>query len=189
MAESDTLRMQCWDSAIHDFGTGYIFECRARSLRTKLRLLSFLGIIVPVFIGGIVMTYGTHFPYIDFILTIGGIFGIIQLVTSIGALVSKWDDTYAYSQESTSANYDLANRYKVLAQSPPTRLDEFRTRLEFLNAENQRRSDADYKQSITEQEKRKGLRASLRNFQRECTACHKVPTSMKPTDCDVCGNF
>ncbi|MBN2312698.1 MAG: hypothetical protein JXM79_02140 [Sedimentisphaerales bacterium] len=189
MGESDTLRLQCWDSAIHAFGTGYIFERRSRCLRFQLRLLSFLGIIVPVFVGGIVTTYGIQFKYIGIILATGGILALAQLIASIWAIIAKWDDAYAYSQESTSANYDLANKYKAIAQSPPSKLDDFRIRLEFLNAENQRRSDTDYRQSITEKEKRMGMRAALRNLQRECTACKMVPTTMKPTNCGVCGNF
>jgi mobilome CxxCx(11)CxxC protein len=189
MTESYTLGMQCWDSAIHNFGTAYVFECRARRLRAMLRKLTFLGIIVPVFVGGIVTTYGTQFKYIGWVLSLAGILGLIQLVASIWALIAKWDDEYAYAQESTSSNYDLSNRFKTLAQNPPSTIAEFKTKLEFLNAENQRRSDLDYRQAITDAEKRKGLRAALRSFERACTACKKVPTSMEPSECDVCGKF
>lgn len=188
-SQSDMIRLQCWDNAIHDFGTAYVFECRARILRKRLFSLTFLGVIVPIFIGGIVTTYGTKFQYIGAILTMGGILGIIQLVASVWALVAKWDDQYAYAQESMASNYNLSDKYKNLAQNPPPKLDEFRGQLAFIDTENKRRSEGDYKQSISEREKRMGLRAALRKFQRACVGCKNVPASMTPTSCDICGNF
>lgn len=189
MEESDTLRSQCWNNALHSFGTAYIFERRASHFRLRLRLLSFLGIIVPLLVGYIVITYGTRFKYIDAILIIGAILGLVQLVASSWALVAKWDDEYAYAQESTNANYDLSYRYQALAQNPPIKLDDFRIRLDLLDAARRCRSDLDYRHSITDAEKRKGMRAALRNYQRACATCKEVPTSMKPTKCDTCGNF
>jgi len=189
MEETEILQSQCWKKAIYCFGTAYIFECRARRLRLGLRIIEFLGIIVPLFVGGIVTTYGIQFKHIQAILLLGGIVALAQLFTSVWALVSKWDDEYSYAQESISANHDLSARYRRFGENPPPRLEDFRMEVRFLDAEDSRRFDRDYRHGISDQKKRKGMRAGLRSFGRECDGCKAIPKSMKPSQCPVCGDF
>ena len=54
---SNEQRGEAWDNAIHAFGTSYIFERRLKAARKKLRWLTFLGIAVPVMVGGVVVTF------------------------------------------------------------------------------------------------------------------------------------
>lgn len=181
-----SLRSKCWDLAIHAFGTAWIFEKRARKLRWKLKILSFLGIAVPVVIGGIVLSFGTNPRILPALLWVAGVLGVAQLTGSVWSLVARWDDSLAYALESVTANYRLSRRFESLGEQPPADLEvEFRV----LDAENQARKDLDFRQDLTPKEKRAGLRAGLRQFQRACVGCNEVPTSMSPTDCEVCGNF
>jgi len=183
------IRQKCWDKAVHAHGTGYIFEERARALGKKIRLLAFLGIAVPASIGGIVLAFGTDFECKSIVLVLAGIIGIVQLIVSVWALVADWQDAYAYAHESLSANHRLAENFESLASNPPSDISEVEVNFRALMAEDKVLNQRDYRQEITPEEKREGMRAALRKFQRECASCGKVSESMSPSDCDVCGNF
>lgn len=182
------IRQKCWDRALEAFGTGYIFEKRANRLRYQLRILTFLGIVVPLVAGAIVLAFG-KVALSPFLLIPAGILGIIQVVGSLWSLVARWDDVYSYAIESLNSNYRLSNNYQRLAENPPEALSELQIQFNLLDREDEFRSAEDYKQAISEKEKRKGMRAALRKFRRPCAGCGQVPTSMKSTDCSICGQF
>ena len=111
-------REECWNEAFHAFGTAWIFEKRAFRLRRRLRILTFLGITVPLALGCTVASFGLKFRYLGLIIFLAAILGIIQLVGSAWALLAKWEDEYAYSLESTAANYRLSAKYTELGEIP-----------------------------------------------------------------------
>ena len=126
-------------------------------------------------------------------LTIGfvilaSIIGFIQLLLSLWALVYKWDDQLGYSLQSLSGNRSLFEKYKSLASAPPED-EEAEFQFKMINVESQQRSRLDEQQGVTEEDHRIGMRAALRQLQKACAACKVVPTSMKPSDCAVCGDF
>ena len=176
---------KCWDNAIHSYGTGYIFQQRAELLKKKIKILTFLGIVVPLSIGSIVMSFGADLKILPICLFVSGVLGTLQLIGFAWSIVAKWDDSYSYSLEATSDNYRLSRAYKKLAES--SSVDKLR--FDFLEQEDQLRMDRDYKQGVSEDEKREGMRAALRQFERKCAQCKQVPFSMSPSNCDVCGNF
>jgi mobilome CxxCx(11)CxxC protein len=184
----DSIRTECRDESIHCFATFAIFERRARSFRKWLQGLTFLGIVVPASVGSAFTAYGAGSKVTLVLLSIASVLGFIQLVGSIWSLTSKWDDSFAYAQESMSSNRSLSERFRALADNPPTR-DEAGARYELLQTESQARSTSDDKQGVSEAEKRFGMRAALRQSQRTCVRCGSVPYDMQPTDCPVCGNF
>lgn len=181
-----STREQCWDHAIYTFGTGFIFETRAKKLRRALRWLTFLGIAVPVAIGGIVLSFGTQSAALPFLLALAGVLAVAQLVLSVWSLVAAWNDNLAYAVESARSNYRLATRYEDLGRNAPADLE---THFSILAAERQAREDQDIARDLAEREKRMGLRAGLRKLQRACVSCKNVPMDMKPSDCPVCGQF
>ncbi len=181
-----STREQCWDHVIYSFGTGFIFETRAKRLRRALRWLTFLGIAVPVAIGAIVLTFGTKSDALPFLLIAAGILAVAQLVLSVWSLVAAWNDNLAYSVESARSNYRLVARYEDLGRNAPADID---VRFNILEAERQAREDQDIARDLTEKEKRMGLRTGLRKLQRACVSCKNVPMDMKSSDCPVCGQF
>lgn len=185
----DAIRQQCWKEAKDCFATANIFEKRILKLRKLRRAIVFLGVIIPVVIGSIVIAFGADFDLLPYFIIGAAILGIIQIVLSVWAIIAKWDETFEYAIESTIANYDLADRYRKLAKNPPSEIDPFEKAFNLLEVENKSRTAQDNKQSINEKEKRYGMRATLREFQVKCSGCGEIPTSMKPTDCDICGNF
>jgi mobilome CxxCx(11)CxxC protein len=186
--ELDTLRRKCWERAEESYGTAHIFARRANLHRALLRGLTFLGVVVPVVAGSIVLSFG-KLALAPGILIPSGILAIVQLVGSVWSLAAKWDDTYSYSLESLTANNRLFEVYQKLAENPPANLDDFKLKFDLLEAEDEFRNAQDLKQGITDKEKRRGKRAGLRQLRRPCPACGITPTSMRPTDCDVCGKF
>lgn len=185
----DAIRQQCWKEAKDCFATANIFEKRILTLRKLRRAIVFLGVIIPVAIGSIVIAFGVDFNLLPYILIVASVLGIVQIIFSVWAIIAKWDESFEYAVESTIANYDLADRYRKLARNPPSEFCSFEHAFKLLEVENKSRTAQDNKQSIKEKEKRYGMRATLREFQVECSGCGKVPTSMKPTNCDICGNF
>lgn len=185
----DDLRIQSWDEAVHTYGTGYIFERRANKYRWLLRTVAFLGLVVPLTIGGIYLSFHSQQKLLDVSITIAGILGILQLIISVWSLASRWEETYSYALESLSANYSISSRFEKLGRFPPPKPSDLQMQFEVLQTENNLRTEQDNKQGITDKEKRMGMRAALRKFQRKCAGCQRVPISMKPSNCDVCGNF
>jgi len=188
-SSDDALRTQCWDNALYAFGTAYIFEQRAATLRKRLRLLQFVGLVVPLTVGSMVMAFGTSQQYLAIVLIGAGALGVGQVAYSLWALTERWEDSFAYAQESVSANHRLSLEYRNLGETLPPAGAERDLRLAIISEEDRQRSDQDYKQGITEPEKRMGMHAALRNFRRHCAGCNQIPTSMTAGKCDICGNY
>ena len=184
----DSIRQECWDEALHCFATYTMFERRSSLLRKKLRMLTFLGVVVPASVGAAFMSFGAKSNLTIAFLAIASILGLVQLVGSIWSLTNRWDDDFGYAVESLSANRTFFERFKALAEHPP-KVEEANYRYDLLQAESQSRSMSDEKQGISEAEKRYGMRAALRQLQRKCACCVQIPTSMRSSECDVCGNF
>lgn len=184
--DDEAFRKDCWDRAAQTFGTARIFETRARLLKRNLRLLSFLGIAVPLTVGGVVVSFSANAWGLRFLLTLAGLLSIAQLIVSAWSLAAQWDTGLAYSQESATDNDRLSVQYQKYAKNPPPNAA---IRFELLEATNQARVDADGKQVVTDAEKRLGMRLALHRFQRPCI-CGEIPNPMAPSAvCAVCGSF
>jgi len=183
---TDQQRAELWRSAIESFGTAYIFEKRAAKFRGRMRLLAFSGIVLPLTVGAVAGAFGAGSSILAISIVVAGVLGVFQLGLSAWAISAKWDDSLGYSQESTTDNYRLSKEFATLAKLAST---TFQLQLAILEAQSQSRDAQDQRQDISDPEKRMGLRAALRQFERKCVKCEKVPDSMEPTDCPVCGKF
>jgi len=187
--QTKILKKESWNNAFHTFGKGYIFDKRAEKYSKYINMLKVFGIVTPVAVGAAATGYGFDSQILKYTITIAIPTSIIQLIFSVFAVIFKWDDELAYSYEASQDYNNLSSSFKSLAQMPPKSLDEFKSKLDILSTRYQARSEQDAKHSIKEWELRKGMRYALREFQRECVGCKKIPTSMESTDCNVCGNF
>jgi mobilome CxxCx(11)CxxC protein len=176
----------CRDKEFYAYGTTRIFERRARHLRSLRTLITFLGIVAPVLVGGLVLTFGVAEKSLPYFITAAGLVGLVQLFLSTWAIVARWDEQYEYSIESSRHNTDLYNKFKSLADANPTDIAE---KFEKIQEENQEREFKDIAQNIVDKEKRYAYRESLKYYQNPCHICNIKPTSSKPTKCDGCGNF
>lgn len=182
------IRTQSWDRAVHAYATSYIFQRRARVLKKQLQLLAYVGLVVPVTVGGLVLAYGA-FSALPVIVAIASAIAIAQVAISLWSIVGGWVESYSYATVSAAANELLSNRFAELGQNPPSKVNELQHRYEKLQIEDDARRDQDHQQGIKEAELRMGMRAALRRFRRKCAGCEEIPTSMKPSDCGVCGSF
>ncbi|WP_052600199.1 mobilome CxxCx(11)CxxC protein [Aureispira sp. CCB-QB1] len=185
----DKLRQECWNDALHTFGTGYIYSERAINLKWYLRSISFLGILIPILLGGLVVAYGTKSAALGWGLVITSPFGIAQLVLSAWSINSSWNDLYSSYLESSLENSILAREYETLAKYPPSEFEELKQEKEKIDIKKANRDKEDNKNPLSEKERRKGMRWALRNYKRSCAGCNEVPKSMESTNCDVCGKF
>jgi len=184
----ESIRRESSIEALHCFATAHVFEVRANILRQRIRMLTFLGLVVPGVVGLTFTSFGANSRLTTTLVVLGSILLILQFIGSMWSLVQGWDANFAYALESMSANRSFYERFKDLS-CDTLEEREADLRYQLLQRESQARSKEDEKQGFTENEKRMGMRAGLRHLQRECAACHQVPTSMTPTNCDVCGNF
>jgi mobilome CxxCx(11)CxxC protein len=182
------IRQQAWHSAYDAFATGYIFEQRRRKLGRYLRWNNFVHLCVPLAVGASALAFGVVAATWEIVIWIAGVLGVLQVLFSLWALNERWEERLSHASESASANHDLSRRFTMLAKAQ-TEVHELTRRLDLLAAENLQREQADYKQEITEEEKRMGHRAALRQFDKTCVKCLQTPPSMDPTECGVCGNF
>lgn len=185
---TEALQRECWDAAFRAFGTASIFERRALSLKRKLRLLSYVGIVVPIFVGGSVMGFG-QFDALPVMIAVGSVVGVAQMAVSTWALTANWVDGHSYAVGSNVENKELARKYEELASRPPTSPKAFQEQVKLLNAVDKARQSQDYQQGVTLAEKRFGMRSALWKYDTPCHGCKTVPTSMTPGECDVCGKF
>lgn len=183
------LRQTAWDNSLHTFGKGFIFDKRAQKYAAYVNLLKVFGIITPVAVGATAMGYGFDSNILKYVITIAIPLSIIQLLFSVFAIVFKWDQELAYSFEASQDYNNLSNSFKKLANIPQDNIENLEKSIDLLEERYLARSQQDAKHSVKEWELRKGMRFSLREFQRECVGCKTIPLSMKSTDCDVCGKF
>lgn len=185
----DEQRDDCWNKAIHAFGTAYIFEQRYNKARKQLKWLGFLGIAVPASVGGIVVAFfgfDQLKPYLGWLIVLAALLSTIQLVFTIWSQYAKWEDQAIYGTESSVGNYEISDLYADLGKNNP---DDFDSKYQLLNLRNSLRSAEDGKKGISEKEKRMGMKAALRKYQRACIKCGEVPFDLTSTDCPVCGNY
>lgn len=186
--EADAVRRRCWDGALHAYATSYIFQRRARTLGTKLNWITYVGFVVPMIVGLLVLSYG-HFKSLPTIIAVAAALVSAQVVVSLWSVIGGWVAGYSYAAASAAANSGLARRYEELASNPPETLSGLRQEYEKLAIRDEDRQEQDYQQAVKESEKRMGMRAALRKYQRACVVCGEVPTTMRATDCGVCGKF
>jgi len=185
----DKMRKELWNSAFHSYGTAYIYGQRAKAIEKRLTLITFLGIVVPIIVGGIVTSYGTESSVLKYAIIAAAPLSLIQLIISVWSIVDKWNEKSSYFLESQIDNFSYSDRFQSLAKFPPQTYEELKTETEKIGLQKQNRDIQDSKYSLTDAEKRKGMRFALRKFRRECTGCNQIPKSMESTDCDICGKF
>src|SRR5437762_6649276 len=89
------LQAHCRKRAYYAFGTARIFDKRAQSLQTRRNWIAYLGIVVPLLVGAMVLSVGTAF--VPYILIPAGVLGAAQLALSVWSLVARWNEAHTYA--------------------------------------------------------------------------------------------
>lgn len=186
----EELKESCNEHMYWCYGTSAIFQRRERKLKARREWITYLGIIGPLVIGSAVGAFGkdwkiASFEVLPVIVTLASLVGIVQIVLSTWALVARWDEAYGAAQESVRTNNDLYHKFRSLRDMPP---QDYMASLELLRQENTRQEGQDYRQSITEKEKRYAYHQSMRYLRKECDGCQTIPSG-KSTKCSTCGTW
>jgi mobilome CxxCx(11)CxxC protein len=186
----ERIKGESWDKAFHAYGTARIFEKRASRLGFKLRVLEFLGIAVPVTIGSTVLSLNVRQfeMFAPWLIWISTAITTIQLIGSIWALVSGWNNSYAFALEAQKRNARFRSRWERLTKAEQSE-NELKAEFDQLSALEDETGEQDLTQGITEKEKHFGMHESLFRYERPCAKCGIVPKTHKPSKCDCCGNY
>lgn len=181
-----TLIRECREKEFYAYGTSKIFERRARTYRKYINLLAFLGIVVPASIGAVVLSFGSEWKYLSYVLVVASVIILLQLVFSIWALVAGWSGKLEVASNAVQGNVRLYNEWKALADHPDGKLEG---KVQELRRVNQEQEMNDLRQDISDKEKRYAMHESLFYYKRPCQTCGQTPKSKQASDCDMCGNY
>lgn len=185
----DKIKLESSDKAFHAFGYSYIYNRRIGWYLKNINALKFLGIIIPLIVGALALSYEFKSQILGVAIKIAIPITIIQLILSTLSIVYKWDDELAYSFEANQDYAHLYEGYSKLYKFSSLNFNELEKQFEVLNTKFNSRETQDMKHKVREKELRIGMRYSLREHKKECAGCKMVPTTMKATDCGVCGKF
>lgn len=156
----------------------------------SLKLLAFSSLVGPLSIGALVIAVGSTNRIISWAVAIAAILSIFQIILSLWSLVSHWQENFSYYLDSKAENYYLADRFSSLGNNTTFTDNKWRTEFSVLEALGSNRMQLDLRHDIIDEEKRMGLRAALREYQRKCISCDTVPNSLdESSKCPICGNF
>lgn len=182
-------RKEVWDKSFHAFANSYLYGIRRRKIKKMQTIITFLGVIIPILGGSLILNYGSDNIYVKLGLAILSIISLIQVVLSTWSIVAGWNEANEFYTEASYWYSSISEEYESLAKTPPNKLKKLETEIKLIDNKNSYSQMQAVKYELSEKEKRRGMRYALRNFRRKCVGCGKVPTSMESTDCDICGDF
>lgn len=183
----DAILIECWNKALHCLGTSYVFQKKAEKYEKWIRYNTILGLIVPLSVGSMALSYGLQSPSFAYVIAVAIPLSTLQIIISGISLANKWDTKLAYSLESQTANRILYDKYTDLVKFGSN--ESLQVDFNLIKAEDNARNTQDEKYTFTGKETRRGMRYALYIAQRQCAVCNEKPLSMDPTQCNVCGNF
>ncbi|TSD67303.1 hypothetical protein FFF34_007880 [Inquilinus sp. KBS0705] len=185
----EELQRSSHESAFQLYATYYLYAIRARNKEKYIQAITLLGFLVPVMVAGLVISYSYTGTFAKLYLQLLAPVALVQLILSALALIYKWDDKRNYYLESAISNRQLYDQFTHLAKFPHPEMKDNTHDFEILIYKSRAREDQDDKYPLTDKELRRGMRYALRQYQKACSGCGVVPTSMESTDCNVCGKF
>ena len=183
----DKIRTDCWDKTLDAIGFGYIYQLKIKEINYWLRISKVLGIIIPVFLGGILTSTYNSPEYISMAIWITSPFALGQLVLSTILTINGADEN-VLKYSTKAAEYSvIETEFRQMARYPNSNEFEYLKKFEILIEREKGISKANLE--VTDKEKRIGMRFGLRELSRECVGCNEKPLSMIASNCDICGNF
>lgn len=176
-----------WNRCLFCFGTSAILSKKTRRLRLGNKIIKFLGLGIPLIIGGIVTSFSFNADFLSTLLFILGFFVIAQLILSLWSLIDGWDNKLEAFSESKIKNSDYYDQFKTIAENFNSDTSKYAVKYKEIKIFDDIQRKADEKICFSDKDKRFGMRAGLFQLQRSCGSCKKVPDIKKPSKCSVCG--
>ncbi|GAB3334785.1 hypothetical protein GCM10027299_43230 [Larkinella ripae] len=168
-------------------GGSYVYEKKAKGLQKWLNGSKIMGIVVPVFLGGMVTSYYQFPEVMGIAIAIAAPLALVQLVYSTVLVSINLEETVAELSNMATQNALLSSDYKSLADYPPKSSNE--TQAVYRVLKERERAIATYDFKLSDKDHRIAKRYGLWTFQQSCPTCQQIPLSMASTNCSTCGNF
>ncbi len=183
------LRRKCNDNALHAHGKAYVFEQRVSVFCRRLTVLKWLGIAVPILVYGIIASFQLSPGWQTGIIAAASFISTLLLVLSVWSLAANWEQQYSKSLQAQIDYAELCRLYRELGTSTLLELHEYKAEISRFDSLMEKADNLAMELRISDEEKRMGMRAGLREFRRKCAGCGEMPTDINSTACNVCGNF
>ena len=183
----EKIRQDCWDNTLDAIAYSYIYQLKIKSINFWLRISKILGIIIPVFLGGVLTSTYNSPEYISMAFWIKSPLELGQLVLSTILTINGADEN-VLKYSTKAAEYSvIETEFRQMARYPNSDEFEYLKKFEILIEREKGISKANLE--VTDKEKRIGMRFGLRELSRKCVGCNEIPLSMNTSNCDICGNF
>lgn len=182
----EQIKKDCWGHRFHTYGTSKLFERKAKYLQKGRTWITFLGVVVPLIVGSVVLSFGTASEILKYA---AGVVITIQLVLSIWSIVSRWDEKYEYAMSSVAENTRLYNDWDSYDKRGISDSKESEDKFHEILSRTQKQETNDIRQNVSDKDNRFANRVALFYFGQSCQTCSQIPKTMKPSKCDGCGNF
>jgi mobilome CxxCx(11)CxxC protein len=157
--------IDCRDRCTYAYGTSVIFQKRAAKYKKNLQWLTFLGLALPLAIGGVVAADLLGAAALKQIIWAAGAIGVVQLIVSLWSVVADWPGQLEYSVLASGENSRLANEFDILAKQFATPPANFNSIYDKLTTQDNAQQASDERQLISKDEKIFGHRAANTNTQ------------------------
>ncbi|WP_407121588.1 mobilome CxxCx(11)CxxC protein [Bradyrhizobium sp. STM 3561] len=192
MATPDEIRQEAWTQFINARGTSTVFQRRAAKLKRWMQARDFSAVAIPVITAFVATT--------DFVDKLGSFKAIalgvlafavlMQVLLSAWSLIARWDEERSYSLRALRDANDMEVNWREIAKNLVA--GDIEEAFEFARSQQKVIDSHDIGKEISEDERRIGLRAGLKEVPRPCVECKKIPATIdvpkhvvKP--CPVCG--
>jgi len=186
---------ECWRKTIHCLGTSAVVCLLAKRLDWYKRLVDFGAVLVPILIAWIHQSINPSVPW----QVTAFVAGVVYLLTT-WTIFSNWSEKVHALYDSEKENRELAEEYRklitefaaenIVPSSVEQELAVAKEKFEAILKRDNKRNSEDRRLvpdrlSLLQY----GMRFALRQIGRKCADCGEVPKNMKPSSCNICGNF
>lgn len=144
---------------------------------------------MPLLVYGIICSFNLDPSLQKAIVAIASIASSALLIFSAWSMAANWEQQYFKSLQTQMDFSELYRLYKELGATTLVTLAEFRAEVTRLDSLAEKADHLAMELQMHDDEKRMGMRAGLREFQRKCASCGQIPTDLISTSCGICGNF
>lgn len=184
---TEKIRIDAGNLSLDASGYYYIYSEKIKEIEKWLKASKVLGIIVPVFLGGMLSTYSTYPQLIEATLVITGPIALGQLILSAYLTITGADEELVKFSSKAAEYYILSQSFSEIMRYPNADEKDLKSQFDLLKERERQIGRGNLE--VTDKERRMGMRYGLWINQRSCISCKQVPSSLSPTSCETCGKF
>lgn len=190
--EEKQTRRTLGQQSVDAWGTAFVLTARFKRWSVLRRVITLSGVLVPVIIGLLYISFTTVLKEEDWLAFAASLFLTLHAVGSIVVAVWANEDKAYILHESAARNRNIAIRSDRLAKNIALGPEAFSALAQELIAEYRALEEHDENRlGATQAERRRGTRAGLFRFKRNCLDCSRIPAKERRLwerkSCSNCG--